>query len=107
VRAEILPVSADEAGRVEARVRTRLSAFLHPLSGGRDGHGFDFGTGVFLSDIAALLEDTDGVDAVQFLQLMVGRSVFGESVPLLPHQLIAAGDSQLKLVVRSVPYALA
>jgi hypothetical protein len=106
VRAEILPVSADEAGRVEARVRTRLSAFLHPLSGGRDGHGFDFGTGVFLSDIAALLEDTDGVDAVQFLQLMVGRSVFGESVPLLPHQLIAAGDSQLKLVVRSVPYAL-
>jgi hypothetical protein len=107
VRAEILPRNADDAGRVEARVRSRLNAFLHPLTGGRDGHGFDFGAGVFLSDIAALLEDTDGVDAVQFLQLMVGQSVFAESVPLEPHQLIAAGDSQLKLVVPSVPYALA
>jgi hypothetical protein len=107
VRAEIVPRNADEAGRVEARVRARLNAFLHPLTGGRQGRGYDFGAGVYLSDVAALLEDTAGVDAVRFLQLMVGQSVYAESVPLLPHQLVAAGDSQLKLVVPSVPYALA
>ena len=107
VRAEIVPRNADEAGRVEARVRARLAAFLHPLIGGRNGRGYEFGAGVYLSDVAALLEDTPGVDAVQFLQLMVGQSIFGESVPLMPHQLVAAGDSQLKLVVPSVPYALA
>jgi hypothetical protein len=107
VRAEILPLAADEAGRVEARVRTRISQFLHPLSGGRDGTGWDFGVPVYLSDIAALIEDTPGVDAVRFLQLMVGSTVFGDLVPVDPEQLVAAGDSQLKLIVPSVTYALA
>lgn len=99
VRAEILPLHADEAGRVEARVRTRLAAFLHPLTGGRDGRGRGFGDSVWLSDLAALIEETPGVDAVRLLQLMAGQSVHGDSVPLEPHQLIAAGDSQLKLLV--------
>jgi Baseplate J-like protein len=107
VRAEILPLNADDAGLVEARVRARLSAFLHPLAGGRDGRGWDFGVALHLSDVAALIEDTDGVDAVQFLQLLVGQTIYGDSVPVGPQQLIAAGDSQLKLVVPSVPYALA
>ena len=107
VRTEILPLQADEAGRVEARVRTRLAAFLHPLTGGRDGRGWAFGASVYLSDLAALIEQTPGVDAVRFLQLMVGQAVVGDRVPLLPHELVAAGDSQLKLIVPSVPYALA
>lgn len=107
VRAEILPLRAAEAGRIEALVRLRLQQFLHPLTGGREGHGWDFGQGVYLSDVAALIEDTPGVDAARSLQLMVGASVFGDSVPVLPHQLVAAGDSQLMLVVPSLPYALA
>jgi predicted phage baseplate assembly protein len=107
VRAEILPVNAHEAGRVEALVRLRLRQFLHPLAGGHDGHGWDFGQSVYLSDLASLIEDTPGVDAVRFLQLMAGPSVFSDSVPVQPHQLIAAGDSQLMIIVPSLPYALA
>lgn len=107
VRAEVLPVNAQEAGRIEALVRLRLQQFLHPLTGGRTGHGWNFGEGVYLSDIAALIEDTPGVDAARFLQLMVGSAVFGDSVPVQPHQLVAAGDAQLMIVVPSVPYALA
>ncbi|MEF9404836.1 putative baseplate assembly protein [Ralstonia solanacearum K60] len=107
VRAEILPLNAQEAGRIEALVRTRLQMFLHPLAGGHDGHGWDFGQSVYLSDLASLIENTPGVDAVRFLQLMVGQTVFGDSVPLQPHQLIAAGDSELMIIVPSLPYALA
>jgi hypothetical protein len=107
VRAEILPLRADEAGRVEARIRSRLAGFLHPLTGGRDGQGWDFGESVYLSDLAALIEDTPGVDAVRFLQLMSGQSIYADSVPMEPDQLIAAGDSQLKIIVPSLPYALA
>ncbi|MFD2426411.1 hypothetical protein ACFSUI_22980 [Ralstonia solanacearum] len=44
---------------------------------------------------------------MRFLQLMVGQTVFGDSVPLQPHQLIAAGDSELMIIVPSLPYALA
>jgi hypothetical protein len=107
VRAEILPRIAAEAGRVEARVRTRIQRFLHPLSGGRDEAGWDFGAPVYLSDIAALIEATPGVDAVRSLQLTVGSALFDELVPVDPAALAAAGDSQLKLIVPSVAYALA
>lgn len=107
VRAEILPLRADEAGRVEAQVRARLNAFLHPLTGGRDGQGWVFGQSVYLSDVAALIETTPGVDAVRLLQLMVAQSVYADHVPVEPQQLVAAGDSQLKIVVPRVPYALA
>lgn len=107
VRAEVLPCVAEEAGRVEARVRTRLTTFLHPLTGGHDGHGWEFGESVCLSDLARLIENTPGVDAVRFLQLIVGQSLFIDTVPMEPQQLIAAGDSQLKIIVPSVPYALA
>ena len=62
---------------------------------------------MYLSDIAALLEETEGVDAVAFLQLMVGQAHCADRVPVDPNQLVAAGDSQLKLIVRSQPYALA
>jgi baseplate J-like protein len=107
VRAELLPFSADDSGLVETRVRSRLTQFLHPLTGGHDGHGWKFGESVYLSDLAAVIEATPGVDAVRFLQLMVGQSVYVDSVPVEPHQLIAAGDPQLKIIVPSVPYALA
>ena len=107
VQAEVLPLRAEEAGQIEAVLRNRLAAFLHPLSGGRDGQGWPFGSGVYLSDIAALIEGTPGVDAVRSLQLLVDLAVQGDSVVVQPDQLIAAGSPQLKLVVPSQPYALA
>ena len=107
VRAEVLPVSPEDSARVEVRMRSRLAQFLNPLTGGHDSHGWEFGESVYLSDVAALIKDTPGVDAVRFLQLMVGQSVYLDSVPIEPHQLVAAGDSQLKIVVPSVQYAIA
>ncbi len=107
VRAEVLPLVAAEAGRVEARVRERLARFLHPLTGGRDGRGWEFGTGPCLSDVAALLESTPGVDAVAFLQLLAGGAIQGEQVPLAPDEIVAAGESLLKILVPSVPHAIA
>jgi hypothetical protein len=107
VRAEILPVAADEASRVEARVRARLVRFTHPLTGGRDQRGWQFGESIYLSDVATLIEQTAGVDAVRFLQLMVDSAVYGDRVPVEPDQLIAPGDSQLKILVPAAPYALA
>ncbi|HSW23712.1 MAG TPA: hypothetical protein VLJ62_13155, partial [Burkholderiaceae bacterium] len=106
VRAEVLPVSAEEAGRLEGRLRERLAAYLHPLTGGADGRGWQFGEAVYLSGVAALVESTPGVDAVRFLQLMVGSAVYGDRVPIAPEQLCAPGVSQLRIFVPSVPYAL-
>lgn len=107
VRAEILPIDPNEAGRVEARVRALLTQFLHPLAGGSAGQGWDFGEAPYVSDVARLLERTPGVDAVRFLQLTISSSLHGDTVPVGRNALVAAGDIQLKLLVPSTAYAVA
>jgi len=98
IRADIVPFHADEAALVEARVRASLTAFLHPLTGGTAGTGWDFGQPVYLSQIAALIEAVDGVDFVSLLQLIVDDGVAGDLVAVDPGSLITEGDHQLKLV---------
>jgi hypothetical protein len=62
---------------------------------------------VHLSDLAALIEGTPGVDAVRSLALLVDHAQQGDSVVPGADELVAAGNPQLKLIVPSVPYALA
>jgi len=48
----------------------------------------------------------DGVAAVESLRLLVGQVVYGDAVAIEAHQLVCAGEMQLKLIVPSLPYAL-
>jgi predicted phage baseplate assembly protein len=107
VRAELVPASAEAAGSVEALLRARIVRYLHPLAGGRDGRGWDFGGTLPLSDLAALIVATPGVAALRRLQLAAGDALAGDHVALAPEQLPAAGELQLKVIVPSLPYALA
>jgi predicted phage baseplate assembly protein len=97
--AEIIPKSPDEAAQVEARALDRLNKFLHPLSGGPDGEGWGFGQPVYLSQIAMLIENTQGVDYASQIGLRVGGQVFDESVPIDSNALVASGDHELKLTM--------
>ncbi len=99
VRADIVPLHADQAATVEARVRDRLATFLHPLVGGANGTGWDFGQPVYQSQLATLLETTEGVDYVAVLQLLVNDGVVGDLATIAPDSLVCQGDHQLKLVV--------
>lgn len=64
VRAEVAVRSLEEASAVETAVQERLAAFLHPLTGGPDGRGWDFGRAPHQSDILARVEAVVGVDHV-------------------------------------------
>ncbi|HWS90128.1 MAG TPA: putative baseplate assembly protein [Pyrinomonadaceae bacterium] len=65
-----LGVSSLEGAReVEAAVSRSLARFLHPLTGGLDGRGWDFGRRPYKSDLYALLEGTEGVDHVIALRV--------------------------------------
>ena len=70
VRAEIVPQQLDAATDLQAAVLARLRAFLHPLSGGPDEEGWDFGRVPHRSDLYALLEDTPGIDHVRRLEVI-------------------------------------
>jgi predicted phage baseplate assembly protein len=106
VAPDYVPIGADvtvrampaaEPGQVRAAVLAELEAFLHPLHGGPDGAGFDFGRAVFLSDIARALEALDGVDVVTAVALTRDGVQQGERVTVGPDQLVCAGPLQVTL----------
>ena len=101
VAATLIPADPAAAGEVESAARAALSAFLHPLSGGPEGEGWEPGRSVYLSDVAAVLERVAGVDAVERLALLSGGVPKGESVAVPPGGTVAAGDIRLTLGGRS------
>ena len=70
VKAEISLASLSGASVVEQAVQQNLAAFLHPLTGGLDGTGWDFGRKPHRSDLFALLEAIAGVDHIRFLEII-------------------------------------
>jgi predicted phage baseplate assembly protein len=77
-RAVIVPLIADEAALVEERVRRAINRFLHPLLGGSDGDGWQFGEAVPLSRLANLLESVPGVSHAQGLVLAADGALCGD-----------------------------
>ena len=68
VEVDVAVVRFEAAGAVEHAIRQRLAAFLHPLTGGLDGKGWEFGRAPQLSDLYALIEAAPGVDHIVRLQ---------------------------------------
>ena len=88
VSAEVVPRRMAEAKTVEKRVFDQLTAFLHPLSGGPDGNGWEFGRDIYLSEIAAVVQATEGVDRVR--SLIVRKT--GDVVPSANQIAIGGND---------------
>jgi predicted phage baseplate assembly protein len=110
VVAEVAPVSLAAAEVLEADALAALRAFLHPLTGGRDGTGWPFGRAPYLSDIYALLESLPGVDHVGRLELhplleatdlTPGERTLGSLPPdLRSHFLACSGIHRITLIPR-------
>lgn len=97
VEAEIVPVDPAAAAEVASGARSALAAFLHPLSGGSGGEGWEPGRAVYRSDVAALLEGVAGVDAVDRLALLTGGVPRGERIEVPPGGTVAAGEIRLSV----------
>jgi predicted phage baseplate assembly protein len=69
VTIEIALTSLEGATDVEQAVLAALRGFLHPLTGGRDGTGWDFGREPHTSDLHALVSDVPGVDHIRTLAI--------------------------------------
>jgi len=96
--ATVSPVDPAEAGSVERLARAALATFLHPLQGGPDRQGWPPGRGVFLSDVAAVLERVPGLDAVDELALLLDGQLQGEQVAVPPDRIVVAGTLRIKVV---------
>lgn len=99
VAAEIVPRDPGQAARVEARVRRALEHYLHPLAGGPYGRGWDLGESVYLSQVSAVIEHTQGVDYARSVSLRVGATLYTNQVPVPETGLLVSGDHELKLLI--------
>ena len=97
VEAVIAPIDPGNAGAVEQEVHDALLAFLHPLTGGPTGNGWEPGRRVYLSDVASVLTGLAGVDYVQTLTISLDAVPQGESVSIAPGNIVAAGAILIKV----------
>jgi len=91
VSAMVAAQQIDQSGVVKAAVIDALNQFFHPLLGGPEGSGWQFGRNVYLSDIAKVIEGVSGVDHVQQFELLLNLIPAGYSVTVPPERLVAAG----------------
>ncbi|NEO72971.1 putative baseplate assembly protein [Moorena sp. SIO3H5] len=69
ITAEIAVTSLQRAREVAQTVEQTLASFLHPLTGGFEGMGWNFGRQPYKSDFYRLLEGIAGVDHVPSLEV--------------------------------------
>jgi hypothetical protein len=70
VEVHVTPVSFDGAEEIKLIIAQTISGYLHPLTGGMDGAGWDFGRYPHESNLFALVEGLAGVDHVNTLTLV-------------------------------------
>lgn len=87
-----------QASSLKQQAAELLAAYLHPLTGGDDGAGWDFGRMPHPSDIYTLLQGLAGLDYVKELALLTQDAVTGETVDSCPAAgLIFSGDHRIKV----------
>lgn len=74
VTVDVAPKSFDGAGELKLLIAQTISDYLHPLTGGMDGNGWDFGRYPHESNLYAEIEALTGVDYVKNLQLSPART---------------------------------
>jgi len=67
VQVEIGLASLEGSGAVAQKVQDALAAFLHPLTGGFDSQGWEFGREPHRSDLYTLIKQVRGVDHIRSL----------------------------------------
>ncbi|PPT06336.1 hypothetical protein CKA32_000458 [Geitlerinema sp. FC II] len=69
VTADLVPVSLEASVSLDVEVADAIARFLHPLTGGLDGRGWEFGRKPHESDLYRAIEAIDGVDRVLLLAI--------------------------------------
>lgn len=99
IAVDVVPLDPQTAAIVEAQLRENLNRFLHPLVGGVEGKGWEFGASVHLSNIAVVIESTKGVDYARNIRLFVNGGEHCNEVKIPRDTLVCAGTHEIKLTV--------
>ncbi len=99
VSAEVVPLDRDQASVIEGRIVKNLESFLHPLSGGgAEGKGWDFGRNVYISEIYAVIEATEGVDYVEPDSVVLNNNASLEEVSVDDNSLVYSKPHDITMI---------
>ncbi|MHC1757837.1 MAG: putative baseplate assembly protein [Methanosarcina sp.] len=101
VSAELITASIDAIPLIEKEARTKISEFLHPLTGSTERNGWRFGGILCISDIYFILEQIKDVDYVNkvIINLYDDSGVTGSTMKLSDASTLA------KLPEYALPYS--
>jgi hypothetical protein len=97
ISAVIVSVSFEAAPLAEQEAVKKLKSFLHPLYGGAEGKGWEFGRFPCMSDFYFLLESDRNTDHVEDLQMTIRDPLSGKTI-------VMAHDAQTEAA--APPYVL-
>ncbi len=69
LKVTLLRRSIGTSDRLRREIEQKVRRFLHPLIGGKDGKGWEFGRPVLKSDLVHHIEEIPGVDGVDTLEM--------------------------------------
>jgi len=73
---DVVVRSIGDAKEAEIQVRDRLEEFLHPLKGGPDKSGWEFGRDVYKTEIYEAIEKINTVDYVRDIALAASEQIY-------------------------------
>ena len=97
ISADVYPISIDLAVPLKRTIIDRLNSYLHPLTGGPDGSGWEFGRSIYRSDLYSMLEGIDGVDHVENLLINERDSDLGTDEDIM--EIPCSGRQNIKIVI--------
>jgi hypothetical protein len=98
VSASILPEDLEAADLVRRRVLDNLETYFHPLKGGADGQGWEFGRDVFVSEVSKVIEDTAGVHHSEGVRLAADSITDADHIPVADDCIVASGKHALTIL---------
>lgn len=97
VRAKLVVTSMSALATAEKDAVSSLTNYLHPVWGGKNGHGWEFGKIPCFSDIYTLLESIPGVDYVADLSIILITPSGDQRFPAGSYTLDTAGSSDFRM----------
>ena len=101
VEVSVIPTSPEFAATIEADIGEDLKRYIHPLTGGKDGAGWEFGKEICLPEIYARLEKITGVDFVEAIVLRANGRVQAGNIGLDAFTLPFSGEHKINVTLVS------
>ena len=101
IEATVVPVSFEVTARVDDGVTKALKRYIHPLTGGRQGKGWEFGKNICRSEILALLEGIADVDHVKDLAISADGNPLNEDELIDARVLFFSGEHKVNIIFDS------